>query len=53
MKLAFFGDSICVGQGISLERTWAVMLSGYLFRKKSNNKSRASVLLNSYELKSK
>ena len=39
MKLAFFGDSICVGQGISLERTWAVMLSGYLFRTKSNNKS--------------
>ncbi len=30
MKFAFFGDSICAGQGVSIHRTWAVRLSALL-----------------------
>lgn len=30
MKICFFGDSICVGQGISLEKTWSVKISKLL-----------------------
>ena len=37
VKLAFFGDSICVGQGISIHDSWVVnisrMLHGHLFNK--------------------
>ena len=30
VKFAFFGDSICAGQGVSIHRTWAVRLSALL-----------------------
>lgn len=38
LKLAFFGDSICVGQGISIHNSWVVSISRSLteYSKKNN-----------------
>lgn len=30
LRFAFFGDSICVGQGVSLHKTWAARLSAHI-----------------------
>ena len=38
LKLAFFGDSICVGQGISIHEGWVVKISKELTRISSENK---------------
>lgn len=37
MKIAFFGDSICVGQGISIHKGWVAQLSRYLHEQNTND----------------
>ena len=47
IKVAFFGDSICLGQGVSIHNGWVVRLSNFI-EKKLNNSSPSLIFNSSY-----
>ena len=47
IKVAFFGDSICLGQGVSIHNGWVVRLSDFI-EKKLDNSSPSLIFNSSY-----